>query len=98
VHSVRLGDETDRARAAAAGLLGRLTCLVAEVELGPAGSVKPNEIVEAVLGEAGVPHQAVRDSLLLAPATPMKPKLATEHQRDPHAAQSAMPLPMDVPN
>jgi radical SAM-linked protein len=86
VRSLRIGDETARARAAAAGLLGRLTCLVAEVELGPAGSVKPNEIVEAVLGEAGVPHQAVRDSLLLATATPMKPKLAP----------GATPLPMDA--
>jgi len=52
---------------------GRLTCVAAEVDLGPAGSVKPSEVVEALLGDANVPHQAIRDALLLGPATPAKP-------------------------
>jgi len=62
-----------RTQADAAGVVGRLTCVVAEVDLGPAGSVKPGEIVEALLGDSSVPHQAIRAALLLGPATPAKP-------------------------
>ena len=40
--------------------------------MGPAGSVKPSEIVEALLGDAALPHQAIRDAMLLGPATPAK--------------------------
>jgi radical SAM-linked protein len=81
VFALRLGDETARARAAAAGLAGRLTCLVADVELGPAGSVKPHEIVEALLGTEAVPHQVLRDALLLGPATSVKPDVLVDGPR-----------------
>jgi radical SAM family uncharacterized protein/radical SAM-linked protein len=84
IQSMRVGDEAARARAAAAGLVGRLTCVVAEVDLGPAGSVKPGEIVEALLGDASIPHQAIREALLLGPATPAKPsriEAGQEHER-----------------
>jgi radical SAM family uncharacterized protein/radical SAM-linked protein len=75
IRALHLGDATARSRAAAAGIVGRVTCVVAEVDLGPAGSVKPSEVVEAVLGDAGIPHQAIRDALLLGPATPAKPRV-----------------------
>jgi radical SAM-linked protein len=78
VRDLRLGDATDRARAAAAGIVGRVTCVVADVELGPAGSVKPSEIVEAVLGDASAPHQVVRDLMLLAAATPSKRRVTEQ--------------------
>ncbi|MEY4548615.1 MAG: hypothetical protein RL685_4810 [Pseudomonadota bacterium] len=78
VRDLRLGDATDRARAAAAGIVGRVTCVVADVELGPAGSVKPSEIVEAVLGDASAPHQVVRDVMLLATATPSKRRVTEQ--------------------
>jgi radical SAM-linked protein len=73
VKALRIGDAADRARAAEAGLAGRLTCVVVDVDLGPAGSVKPHEIVEALLGDTGIPHQAIRDAILLGPATSTKP-------------------------
>jgi radical SAM-linked protein len=75
VRALRIGDATDRARAAEAGIVGRVTCVVADVELGPNGSVKPSEVVEAVLGDASVPHQVVRDVMLLAAARPPKRKV-----------------------
>ncbi|HVZ32475.1 MAG TPA: DUF2344 domain-containing protein, partial [Polyangiaceae bacterium] len=78
VFALRLGDETARARASAAGLAGRLTCLVADVELGPAGSVKPHEIVAALLGTESMPHQVLRDALLLGPATSVKPDMLVD--------------------
>jgi len=87
VKALRVGDVADRARAAEAGLVGRLTCVVVDVDLGPAGSVKPSEIVEAVLGDASIPHQVIRDAILLGPATPTKPA-ASDGAFDPalHAA------------
>ncbi|HEU4581880.1 MAG TPA: hypothetical protein VFS67_26680, partial [Polyangiaceae bacterium] len=91
VQSLRVGDATDRARAAAAGVTGRLTCVAAEVDMGPAGSVKPGEIVEALLGDANVPHQAIRDALLLGPATPAKPAWA-EDVLEPELVQRSAPL------
>jgi hypothetical protein len=50
-----------------------LSSIVVDVDMGPDGSVKPVEIVEALLGDGEVPHQAIRDQLLLAPATSRKP-------------------------
>jgi radical SAM family uncharacterized protein/radical SAM-linked protein len=75
VQTLRVGDSDTRARIAAAGFVGRLTSIVAEVDLGPEGSVKPSEIVEALLGDAEVPHQAIRDALLIGTATSTKPEL-----------------------
>jgi radical SAM-linked protein len=87
VRSLRVGDEETRARITAAGLVGRLASIVAEVDLGPDGSVKPSEIVEALFGDAEVPHQAVRDALLIA-ATQAKPG-ALEHASPALATSTA---------
>jgi radical SAM family uncharacterized protein/radical SAM-linked protein len=73
VRALRVGDETTRARVAAAGFGGRFSCIVVDVDMTPEGSVKPSEIVEALLGDGEVPHQAIRDALLLAPVTSVKP-------------------------
>jgi radical SAM-linked protein len=67
--ALRVGDAETKTRILAAGLWGRLSSVVADVVLTPEGSVKPCEIVEALLGDAEVPHQAIRDALLIADAT-----------------------------
>jgi radical SAM family uncharacterized protein/radical SAM-linked protein len=71
--SMRIGDARTRERIAAAGFVGRFSSIVVDVALGPEGSVKPSEIVEALLGDGEVPHQVIRDALLLGPATSTKP-------------------------
>jgi radical SAM family uncharacterized protein/radical SAM-linked protein len=73
VRALRVGDTTTRERIAAAGFVGRFSSIVVDVDMGPDGSVKPAEIVEALLGDGEVPHQAIREQLLLAPATSRKP-------------------------
>jgi radical SAM family uncharacterized protein/radical SAM-linked protein len=97
VQSLRVGDAADRTRAAAAGLTGRLTCVAAEVDMGPAGSVKPSEIVEALLGDANLPHQAIRDALLLGPATPAKPAW-TEEVLEPELARQSSVASASAPS
>jgi radical SAM family uncharacterized protein/radical SAM-linked protein len=72
VQSMHIGDETTRQRIARAGFVGRVSCIVVEVEMGPDGSAKPSEIVEALLGDGEVPHQAIRDALLLGSVTSSK--------------------------
>jgi radical SAM family uncharacterized protein/radical SAM-linked protein len=72
VRAMRIGDETTRQRIAAAGFVGRVSCIVVEVEMGPDGSAKPSEILEALLGDGELPHQAIRDALLLGSVTPSK--------------------------
>jgi radical SAM-linked protein len=66
VLSLTMGDSTTQERVRRAGIVGRVTTLEAEVLLGPDGSVKPTEIVEALLGDAQYPHHAIRDALLIA--------------------------------
>jgi radical SAM family uncharacterized protein/radical SAM-linked protein len=74
LRALRVGDAATRERIAAAGFVGRFSSIVVEVDMGPDGSVKPVEIVEALLGDGEVPHQAIRDLLVLAPpATSTKP-------------------------
>jgi uncharacterized protein (DUF2344 family) len=65
VLSLKVGDEQTRLRVARAGIAGRVACLEAVVTLGPEGSVKPAEIVEAVMGDPQLSHQAIRDAMLL---------------------------------
>ncbi len=92
VRSLRMGDAATRMNIARAGLVGRLASIVVEVDLGPEGSVKPSEIVEALTGDGDLPHQAIREALLLAAAfTPEKPgvKLSTLDARAPLAGFSS---------
>jgi radical SAM-linked protein len=63
VESARVGDDADRAALSRAGLLGDLLPVEAVVALGPTGSAKAAEVVEALFGP-GFPHKAVRVELL----------------------------------
>jgi radical SAM-linked protein len=74
VRALSVGGATARERIAAAGFIGRFSSIVADVDLGPDGSVKPGEIIEALLGDGEVPHQVIRDALLLRAATSTKPE------------------------
>jgi radical SAM-linked protein len=60
VQHLAVGDHTAQSFVERAGIAGRFTTLVARVDLGPQGSVKPAEIVEALLGENSLPFQAIR--------------------------------------
>jgi radical SAM family uncharacterized protein/radical SAM-linked protein len=73
IRTLRVGDATICERIVAAGFIGRYSSLLVEVDIGPDGSVKPSEIVEALLGDGEVPHQVIRDALLLGDATSSKP-------------------------
>jgi hypothetical protein len=70
VRSVRVGNDADREALTRAGLLGDLLPIEAVVELGPTGSSKAAEVVEALFG-AGFPHKAVRAELLAGEASPL---------------------------
>jgi len=70
VESARVGDEADRAALSRAGLLGDLLPVEAVVALGPTGSAKAAEVVEALFGP-GFPHKAVRVELLAGGASPL---------------------------
>jgi radical SAM family uncharacterized protein/radical SAM-linked protein len=70
VQSARIGTEEDRAALARAGLLGELLPVEAVVALGPTGSAKAAEVVEALFG-AGFPHKAVRVQLLAGSSSPL---------------------------
>jgi radical SAM family uncharacterized protein/radical SAM-linked protein len=73
IRALHVGDTTLRETIAEAGFVGRFSSIVVDVDLGPEGSVKPVEIVEALLGDGEVPHQVIRQSLLLGAATSTKP-------------------------
>ncbi len=73
IRSLSLGGDEAHALVARAGFAGRVTCVIAEVDVGPEGSLRPNEIVEALFGDGELPHQVVRSELLLAPAISAKP-------------------------
>ena len=69
VRALRVGGEVECSALSQAGLLGDLTVLDARLALGPTGSAKATEVVEAVL-EAGFPHKAVRLQLLAGELLP----------------------------
>ena len=70
VRTLSIGGDTEREALAQAGLLGDLVPLVAVVELGPSGSSKAAEVVEALFGQ-GFPHKAVRVALLAGDLSPL---------------------------
>lgn len=93
VLSLRVGDTTTWQRIARAGLVGQLSALEVEVSHGPEGSLKPAEVVEAVLGDATLPHQAIRDALLLRHAgeLPAKPPVTEQGLENPTAHAAGTP-------
>jgi radical SAM family uncharacterized protein/radical SAM-linked protein len=70
VRSVALAGEAERGLLAEAGLIGDLLPIEAVVELGPAGSAKAAEVVEALFGPS-FPHKAVRAQLLAGSHSPL---------------------------
>jgi radical SAM-linked protein len=83
VHSLAVGDHRALETVRRAGIAGRLSTLVTSVELGSKGSVKPAEIVEALLGENSLPFQAIRSRTRLD---------ATATEADREAPRGAAPL------
>jgi radical SAM-linked protein len=73
IRSLSIGGDEAHALVGRAGFAGRVTCVVAEVDVGPEGSLRPSEIVEALFGDGEVPHQVLRSNLLLSPAISAKP-------------------------
>lgn len=70
VRDLKLAGPEAEEQLRAAGLIGDLLALDAIVELGPTGSAKAAEVVEAVLG-AGFPHKGVRLALLAGENSPL---------------------------
>jgi radical SAM-linked protein len=67
----RLGDAAAEELLRRAGLVGTLVPLEATIALGQNGSAKITELVEALFGERGFPHHAVRVALLAGSTTPL---------------------------
>ncbi|HVJ16346.1 MAG TPA: TIGR03960 family B12-binding radical SAM protein [Polyangiaceae bacterium] len=83
--SLALGDDAAYAALDGAGVVGRLVPIVATIKIGPSGSAKIAELVEAIVGRSGFPHQAVRialhteaGSLWPAPAPQASPLLVAD--------------------
>lgn len=70
VQSLRVGAEPERELLVQAGLLGDLVPVEAVVSLGPSGSAKAAEVVEALFGPS-FPHKAVRVQLLAGEHGPL---------------------------
>jgi radical SAM family uncharacterized protein/radical SAM-linked protein len=70
VRQLRVGGQVECDALARAGLLGDLAVLDATLALGPTGSAKATEVVEAVL-EPSFPHKAVRLQLLAGELSPL---------------------------
>jgi radical SAM-linked protein len=65
VRDARIGGEAAAHAVARAGIVGRVVPLEVTIALGPRGSAKIVEVVEALLGDAAFPHVAVRVETLL---------------------------------
>jgi radical SAM family uncharacterized protein/radical SAM-linked protein len=70
VRALRVGGEAEREALLSAGLLGDLLPVEVVVDLGPSGSTKAAEVVEALFGP-GFPHKAVRAELLAGNVSPL---------------------------
>jgi radical SAM family uncharacterized protein/radical SAM-linked protein len=70
VQGLRVGGDVERADLSRAGLLGDLLPIEAVVALGPTGSTKAAEVVEALFGPS-FPHKAVRVQLLAGSHSPL---------------------------
>ncbi|HEY6081773.1 MAG TPA: TIGR03960 family B12-binding radical SAM protein [Polyangiaceae bacterium] len=86
VRALRVGGDAERELLSRAGLLGDLLAVEALVALGPTGSTKAAEIVEAVFG-AGFPHKAVRIQLLAGELSPLDTARLRSTPRVVEAAQ-----------
>jgi radical SAM family uncharacterized protein/radical SAM-linked protein len=67
-----LGGAAESDLLARAGLVGTLIPLDLTISIGPTGSAKVAEVVEAIVGEPGFPHRAVRVALLAGATSPLE--------------------------
>jgi hypothetical protein len=67
----RLGGSLEQELLQRAGLIGELLPLELTISVGASGSAKVAEVVEAILGEPGFPHRAVRTALLAGASSPL---------------------------
>src|SRR5690606_27041817 len=77
--SVAVGGEAAHAVLDRAGIVGRVVPLELALPIRQNGSAKVAEVVDAVLGETGFPHRAVRAALLASGKSPL---LATAPRDD----------------
>jgi radical SAM family uncharacterized protein/radical SAM-linked protein len=66
-----LGAAAESDLLARAGLVGTLIPLDLTISIGPTGSAKVAEVVEAIVGQPGFPHRAVRVALLAGATSPL---------------------------
>lgn len=88
VSTLSVGGEQALAAVRSAGIIGRVSVAVADVSLTASGSLKPVEIVEALLGSESFPHQTIRECLLL---TNPPPKL-----KNTEVSAAAEPTPLEA--
>ena len=69
--AAQLGDGEAERTLFDAGLVGSLVPLEVTLAISQNGSTKVSEFVEAVFGEPGVPHHAVRVAMLAGSTTPL---------------------------
>ena len=93
VTSLQLGDERMLEAVERAGLIGRLLALDATISIGPRGSAKVLELVEAFAGRNDFPHRGVRVALLAGSGTP----LDLELHKKPARPAPAEPLEPALP-
>jgi radical SAM-linked protein len=85
VTEMSLGGEESQASLERAGLVGRMIAVDVTIEVGPRGSTKIVEVVEALTGISDFPHRGVRTQLLAGAVTPLE----LEHHR-----KKATPAPI----
>jgi hypothetical protein len=69
--NARVGGAAEQTLLEKAGLIGDLVPLELTISVGASGSAKIAEVVEAIIGEPGFPHRAVRTALLASGASPL---------------------------
>ena len=89
VRSLRVGGDAERADLSRPGLLGDLLPIEAVVALGPSGSTKAAEVVEALFGPT-FPHKAVRAELLAGSYSPLDTAGLRSTQKVVEAALTAV--------
>ncbi len=71
VSSLAVDEPAAEAAVRRAGILGRVTCLSAELKILGTGALKPRELLTAVTGLPELPHVTVRWALLAGAGTPL---------------------------
>jgi hypothetical protein len=70
--AARVGGEREAEAFGRAGLVGSLIPLDLTISVGSSGSAKVTEVVEAIMGEPGFPHRAVRVELAAGGTSPLE--------------------------